>query len=243
MTTQRNKLGGWLLGGGLLLLLTAFLLCITYRSARQEQLNHALIAAVKHRDVQTVLALLDNGADPNAQDTRQPVPSWSEYLLALFHRHSSPLHNNSQGSAPALCLTVSSFDTDIARLLINKGANVNALDRRAEYRSNGLTPLVAAMQKVFDRYNMGGDYDPDPPYQPYIKLLVDNGANLNAKNEVGMTPLYIASLMEDEDTVRLLLGKGADVNARTEDGTTALAAARLEKHRAIVRLLEQARAK
>ena len=49
----------------LLLLLVGVPAWLTYRAVRQERLNRALIAAIKHNDTKDVLTLLQEGADPN----------------------------------------------------------------------------------------------------------------------------------------------------------------------------------
>src|SRR4029450_5887356 len=49
-----------------------------------------------------------------------------------------------------------------------------------------------------------------------MKLLLDKGADVNAKNKRKSTPLFWA--IHDEAKVRLLLDRGADINARTADG-------------------------
>jgi ankyrin repeat protein len=59
-----------------------------------------------------------------------------------------------------------------------------------------------------------------------IRLLIDRGAAVNAKEEVrGQTALMWAVLENHPDAVKLLLEKGADINAQTAvvipDGTTA----------------------
>jgi ankyrin repeat protein len=53
-----------------------------------------------------------------------------------------------------------------------------------------------------------------------LRLLLDNGANPNVRNEAGATALMWAA--NDLEKTRLLLDQGADVNARSEDGRTAL---------------------
>jgi len=53
-----------------------------------------------------------------------------------------------------------------------------------------------------------------------IKLLLDNGANVNAKNDRESTPLHWA--VGSEEKVRLLLDRGADINARQADGRSTL---------------------
>jgi ankyrin repeat protein len=53
-----------------------------------------------------------------------------------------------------------------------------------------------------------------------VRLLLDNGAGPNIRNEAGATALMWA--VNDLEKTRLLLDRGADVNARSEDSRTAL---------------------
>ena len=46
------------------------------------------------------------------------------------------------------------------------------------------------------------------------KALLDKGADVNAKNEIGVAALWIAASKGKPEVVELLLGAGADVNAR-----------------------------
>ncbi|MBI2823819.1 MAG: PQQ-binding-like beta-propeller repeat protein [Planctomycetia bacterium] len=47
-----------------------------------------------------------------------------------------------------------------------------------------------------------------------IKALLDQGADVNRKNEIGMTALLIACSKGQVDVIKLLVERGADVNAR-----------------------------
>ena len=59
------------------------------------------------------------------------------------------------------------------------------------------------------------------------QMLIDRHADVNARNDRGLTPLHYASLVGKEPMVRLLIEHGADVNARSEtDWTPLLFAAR-----------------
>jgi ankyrin repeat protein len=56
-------------------------------------------------------------------------------------------------------------------------------------------------------------------------LLLTNGANVNAKNNEGDTPLIVAVLKRHESIVRLLLEHGADINIKNKNDSTALSIA------------------
>src|SRR5207249_2006660 len=57
-----------------------------------------------------------------------------------------------------------------------------------------------------------------------VATLLDAGADVNAKDVRGMTPLMLASACDhtSPDVIRLLLSKGADVHAKSPEGETAL---------------------
>lgn len=86
-------------------------------------------------------------------------------------------------------------------MLIAKGANVNAKD---DYGSSVLHCAIG---------------EANPHAIPIT--LIDAGADVNATNKDGMTPLWFAG----PDVGSALLAKGADINARDKSGRTALSAA------------------
>ena len=55
-----------------------------------------------------------------------------------------------------------------------------------------------------------------------IKALVENGADVNTRNDDGETPLILATENENLDVMRFLIRNGSDVNARKNDGKTPL---------------------
>ena len=84
---------------------------------------------------------------------------------------------------------------------IAKGANVNSID------SNKTTPLQYAL--IFYKSDI-------------VKILIENGADVNKKNKFGAPPIFYAY---NDTTIRLLLDAGANINYKTNDGITPLLSA------------------
>lgn len=157
-----------------------------------------LFAAIEKNDIQKVRYLIAIGAPVNAKD---PYASMTPLMMAAYDGY-----------------------TEIARLLIEKGAEVNAkggvdLD---------MTPLIYAASQ--DRVDM-------------VKLLLEKGATVNAKTQYGWTPLFFAASRGRADIAKLLIDKGADVNVKLPTGETALSEAEKQGSGDLVKFLRQAGAK
>jgi ankyrin repeat protein len=68
-------------------------------------------------------------------------------------------------------------------------------------------------------------------------LLIEAGADVNAVQQAGFTPLHAAAMTGQLELAKLLLDRGADRGAKTDDGRTALAMARDAKQQALIDLL------
>ncbi len=99
-----------------------------------------------------------------------------------------------------------SDDADVVRLLIARGANVNAV---GEYGRTALM-YVASSCAAFEINSH------------LTAMLIAAGANVNAADKYGWTALIYASVYGQGDLVRLLLHAGANVNAVDKYGRTAL---------------------
>lgn len=91
---------------------------------------------------------------------------------------------------------------EIVRILLCSGISINEKDDK------GFTVLHYSLLK---------------PNFPIIRLLVKEGADVNAKSEKdGLFPLYITVYHNNVDILNLLISNGADVNSMTFYGRTAL---------------------
>lgn len=105
----------------------------------------------------------------------------------------------------------------VAEILENPNLNVNWKDEQS-----GLTIL---MQTVLHRYEL------------MIQHLLAAGANVNAKDKEGWTPLMFAANKGYPEIAKILITAGADVNAKDKDGNTALMRASSSGSTETVRLL------
>jgi ankyrin repeat protein len=105
-----------------------------------------------------------------------------------------------------------------ARLLLDRGAAVNALARN-EMRVTPLHSALAARQ------------------HDLCEMLIAAGSSVNAAQQEGWTPLHEAALLGDRRLVELLLAGGADPTKRKEDGETPAAVAVSHGHAEIAELL------
>ena len=71
-------------------------------------------------------------------------------------------------------------------------------------------------------------------------LLSGQGANVNATDERGSTPLLEAARYGHEDICLVLVAAGANLKAKDKDGKTALMLAVQGDHEEVVRILRQA---
>lgn len=161
-----------------------FSLCTPIYSATPkeiEKMTNMLFDAIRYDEIERVKLAIKGGANLNEKRYRS-------------------------GVTPLMCTmlepNVGDCD-DMAELLINAGADVNAKDNRGE------TVLMKAVYDV--------------SHKNIMKQLIEAGADVNAKDNEGETVLMkFSGLGGDYKLVNLLINVEADVNAKANNGTTAL---------------------
>jgi ankyrin repeat protein len=151
-----------------------------------------MYAAIRAGDTAAVAALLQGGADVNMKDRR--------------------------GGATPLMNAAAFGSIDTMRLLLEKGAEVNA---RSAGNATALMWAVTDLEKV--------------------RLLVDKSAEVNATSELGHTPLILAAMSDRSSAiVQLLLARGADSKrvAAADKVSALIGAARGNDFESIRQLIE-----
>ncbi|KAL1837675.1 hypothetical protein VTJ49DRAFT_3525 [Mycothermus thermophilus] len=122
---------------------------------------------------------------------------------------------------------------DMVQLLVDKlGADVNAVHDPKNYHRPG--PVLHLLAKGENFWQLEA-----------IEYLLSKGADIEARNEDGMTPLLVAASTNPregpwcEEVVRVLLKHGADVNAVVveEDGTRGATPLQLSTRSGVTKLL------
>jgi uncharacterized protein len=150
--------------------------------------NAKLLRAVKEGNLAGVQAALAAGATVEAKDEQ---------------------------GLPALLLAAADGQAKCVKLLLDKGAQVDAVADGL-----GTTALMAAAAK--------------PGNGETVRLLLDKRASVHAQNRAGHTALMYAS---DAEVAKMLLSKGAAVDAKSRSGDTALMAAARGGRLDVVKLL------
>ena len=138
-------------------------------------------------------------APPPADSTvgEVPIPGYPE----VYIRNGTSLHDVASSGNPRDVLSV-----------LDQGADIHA---KADvwYQSDSFThPGATAL-------HIAAEFNPDPLV---TLVLLDLGAELEAKTDLGDTPLHWAAYDGHPDVVELLLARGADATALNDDGTTPL---------------------
>lgn len=220
------------------------------------------VAAGQGNRIDFVRDLLDRGVDVNSEFGGTPLMEAAYYgnldtLKLLLERGANVKAVDKDGE------TVLHFaarglgsQVEIVEILLGSGANVNAQDH------DGRTPLLDGLQNPeVTRLLLTQDVDvklrtkdgltvlhaaagQNIPW--LIKPLIDRGAEVNARNDRGETPLMFATGATDSvdkpQIAQALIDNGADVNIADREGNTALMFAAQERLASSIRTLLQAHA-
>jgi ankyrin repeat protein len=164
-----------------------------------------IIAEAPRRPVDPrVTALIAAVRAGNRRAIEQQTSAGADLLKGVDAGGSTALHH-AAGFGPSANL----------QLLIDRGADVNAKNRRSS------TPLHWA---IHDEAKVG--------------LLLAKGANVNLRQVQGRTPLFLAAMLGNSaPTMRLLLARGADPSLASSNGQTPLMMAALRGNLEAMQLL------
>jgi ankyrin repeat protein len=157
-----------------------------------------LLFAIYHGKREIAQLLIDRGAPVSFAE----ACALGDEALARQMFVPDLLDTRTPDGFPPLGLAIFFGHGPLARWLIEQGADVNA----AAANPQRVTPAHAAAA-MCDRETM--------------RLLLDRGADPNARQQMDYTPLHGAASRGDIEMAKLLLEFGADREAKASDGMTA----------------------
>lgn len=158
-----------------------------------------LAAANGHQEVAQVL--LTRNANVNAMDAKGKTP----LMMAVTAKHEAMAALLRQYKGVAFDSL--SLSDAIEKGDVNKVKLLLAWKPELAKEGKNITPLHIAAKK-------GVSF--------IVQLLIEKGADVNARSQSGLTPLHVAVGQRKSPAARALLKAGADVNARTDQNQTAL---------------------
>ncbi|XP_069559987.1 B-cell lymphoma 3 protein homolog [Brachyistius frenatus] len=191
-----------------------------YNNLRQTPLHLAVIT----KQANMVETLLGAGADPAALDRngQTTLHLCCEYdqrdclsvVLSLSSSSTCLEIRNYEGLSP-LHLAVLQGHKDLARMLLDAGADINAMDVKS-----GQSPLMHAVES--NNSDM-------------VHFLIETGCDVNSQSYSGNTALHSACGRGHVDTVRLLLKSGADSSLKNNHNDTPVMVAKNKKIAEVLR--------
>lgn len=136
---------------------------------------------------------------------------------------------NTRNESGLTCLMVACMHRKVAAavLLIGYGADVNLTDM---YGKNALTYSLIEGEPRLVRHilpKFRGDLEKELLFASVfsrpkeLTLLINAGADVNARDNLGCTPLILSAKNNKMENAAVLLQHGADINAQDADGMTA----------------------
>jgi ankyrin repeat protein len=183
---------------------------------------NALHNAIMHRDEKLVASLLQHGADANAI-----LKTWTPNRRSAADYSFGP---ELVGATP-FWLAARFTEPGIMKLLLEHKADplvVHKVEHTVQDRAKGYVPRTEETTALMAAVGMGGgDAWVTPPASERefltfdaVKMVVDLGVNVNAKNTDGRTALDAAKTLRYDSVIKLLTDKGAKAGTGGARGQT-----------------------
>jgi len=202
--------------------------------------------ALHMRSIEKAKAFIEGSININVSDGHGYTPlhyavqnDHKEIVELLISKNADVNAKNRSGQTP-LHIASDGGNKDIVELLLSKGADINATDHRGQSPlhqavSNGHKDIVELLIAKGDDVSLHQAARFGTLSK--VKSLIEEVADINAKDTSGQTPLHYAVEYGHEDVVKLLIANGADVNAKDKDGKAPGHVALWKNHSAILCLL------
>ena len=181
------------------------------------------------------LTLLEKSAENSAKITEMLIGKADKNII----------NDSLEGKTP-LIIAVGNSYIDTAKILIENGANINAVDIEGwsalSYAVNNGDIEIAKLllenkAKIKDELLIAIKSPIVESSINMMKLLIDNKANINYTDENGFNPLNIAIESGDMELTKFLITNGANVNSLMQDGVSLIGYAIAQNNMDLLQIL------
>ena len=181
------------------------------------------------------LTLLEKSAENSAKITEMLIGKADKNII----------NDSLEGKTP-LIIAVGNSYIDTAKILIENGANINAVDIEGwsalSYAINNGDIEIAKLLlenkvKIKDELLIAIKSPIVESRINIMKLLIENGANINYTDENGFNPLNIAIESGDMELTKFLITNGANVNSLIQDGVSLIGYAIAQNNMDLLQIL------
>src|SRR3990172_10442231 len=184
---------------------------------QQKQGAQISVGPIRRLERLAAARLIDTGNIPQEETTPHAIKDIIAHERSL--RTALDAHDNNPTNALLAYLR-----TIQAQQLINSDLIQNLL--AYEMKRNAHQPIETTLQRLAEEGN-----------NLLINILLDHGADIEARDNNDFTSLHYAAFNGHQVTVAFLLDHGANIEARDNQGVTPLHIAALDGHQATVALL------
>lgn len=183
--------------------------------------QRALAEAAAKGRIEVIDDLLQQGAKVNFQGKE----GMTALIWAFLQENKKGYeHLLDKGADPNLQMTESTLTSDG----LTDGSSAMSLAAMHEdpwylegtLKHGGNPNIVNPVKSVTPVFQCIMLYDKNHPRLEQLKLLIGAGANLNAQDRDGSTPMRLAAIANRYDLVYVMLAAGADPTIKTKAGTT-----------------------
>jgi ankyrin repeat protein len=148
--------------------------------------------------------------------------------MLLLGKGADPIAGGLSGEGALAKAVRSGYTTKVA-LILERGADPKTKNEALFIMGESGPAVLKVLSVPPGPTKLQEDRErPDIDYSKTVGLLLDHGADIEARNEEDDTPLIWAAENGQTDVVRGLLERGADVEAKNKYGGTALGSAACE---------------